>query len=316
MLAGTPVLARDISTLHTNLLGEEARLDSECKLHSKKKGGKKDKKDGKNKDKDHDDSELHECKHCRKMVKHKEKNCWDNPDNKDKRPTFLKQEPQANAAVTTSTSDAESKPKKKKKEKLVIAAAAVIDRDSFQKELDDAFRTTHEEELALHNMTDFIEPHTHTVPQEGYHPRTDGLVERSRSALIYGTIDGSTTMLTGPEVCDVCATIGLHTTETYEWAVAEDLICEICDSIGHHSTADHEFSVTMSKNKSKSTNNKRGKHLNRPQEKFKLARHTFNISNAPLAFQNLVQNDAVESDSDASVYEDALEHQGDAVTTT
>jgi hypothetical protein len=75
MLSGIPALARNIQTLHTNLLSEEARLNSKGKLYNKKKGSKKDKKDSKNKDKDGDDIDLHEYKHYHKMVKHKEKNC-------------------------------------------------------------------------------------------------------------------------------------------------------------------------------------------------------------------------------------------------
>lgn len=83
MLSGSPSLPRDLHTLHTHLLGEETRLESEGKLKKDKKKGKRDEK---GKDKDKDGGELHECKHCHKMVKHKEKNCWDNPDNKDKKP--------------------------------------------------------------------------------------------------------------------------------------------------------------------------------------------------------------------------------------
>ena len=88
MLAGSDALPRDVTTLHARLLGEEARLLSQGKGkpvknssgNSSSSGNSK--KDTKKDNKDDSEKEKHHCKHCKKMVLHKEKNCWENPDNK------------------------------------------------------------------------------------------------------------------------------------------------------------------------------------------------------------------------------------------
>lgn len=133
-LSGSTSLPRTIHSLQSTLLGEEARLDFEGKLKkpatatgSKKKDNKKE---GKKEDKD--SSELHECKHCHRMVMHKEKNCWDNPDNKDKKPEWHNK--QVNAVVAPQEPD-------NKKKKVTIAAAVFADRDDFQNTLDEAFKS-------------------------------------------------------------------------------------------------------------------------------------------------------------------------------
>jgi len=83
--AGSATLPRSVTTMHSQLMHEEAQLKAAGKL-TKKGNSSKDKSKDKDKDKSKEGGgdELHMCKHCNKMVKHKEKNCYVNPENKDK----------------------------------------------------------------------------------------------------------------------------------------------------------------------------------------------------------------------------------------
>lgn len=300
MLSGSTGLPRDIQTLHQHLLGEEARLNSEGKLQQNKKKNnnvKKEKKDNKEKD----DSSLHECKFCHKMVKHKEQNCWDNPDNKDKKPAFIKKEPAAQANVTIADSESTGDKPKKKKSKLVIAAAAVIDRETFQEELEKAFRTDE------HQLTPITLPKPKASASSVFihAPSTDHHTSKT------------SVMSTGLEVCDVCETIGIHSTETHEWAVVNNKICETCDTVGFHSTDDHHFAMEMSKNMKQCGS---GKHNSKDKRKGKvqpqLLRRKYGLENAPAAFVSQVTNSCTASDpeSEVSVYEDTLEQQDHTIT--